>query len=176
MTAEPAHIDYATAFPAGVEAMVGLHRAVDAAGIEPLLLEVVKMPASQIDGCACCLDMHSKDARALGESERRLHLLAASARGALLRRAGAGGVGLVCGPHPYFAGGHARCRLRRRRAGLLSNEIVALTPQSSPSTDGTGWRSSCARRSANTSHRTTHLERPRADTPPEHHHRSERCP
>ena len=56
--------------------MVGLQRAVDAAGLEPLLLELVKMRASQINGCAYCLDMHSKDARALGESEQRLPLLA----------------------------------------------------------------------------------------------------
>ena len=77
MTAEPRRIDYATVFPAGVDAMVGLQRAVDSAGIEPLLLELVKMRASQINGCAYCLDMHSKDARALGESEQRLHLLAA---------------------------------------------------------------------------------------------------
>jgi AhpD family alkylhydroperoxidase len=77
MTAESARIDYVTVFPAGARAMVGLQRAVDAAGIEPLLLELVKMRASQINGCAYCLDMHSKDARALGESEQRLHLLAA---------------------------------------------------------------------------------------------------
>ena len=61
----------------GVRAMVGLQRAVDAAGLEPPLLELVKMRASQINGCAYCLDMHSKDARALGESEQRLYLLAA---------------------------------------------------------------------------------------------------
>src|SRR6266536_3538034 len=77
MTAEPARVDYASVFPAGVRAMVGLQRAVDATGLEPLLLELVKMRASQINGCAYCLDMHSKDARALGESEQRLHLLAA---------------------------------------------------------------------------------------------------
>jgi AhpD family alkylhydroperoxidase len=77
MSAEPARIDYASVFPAGVRAMVGLQRAVDAAGLEPLLLELVKMRASQINGCAYCLDMHSKDAGALGESEQRLHLLAA---------------------------------------------------------------------------------------------------
>jgi AhpD family alkylhydroperoxidase len=77
MTAETARFDYASVFPAGVRAMVGLERAVDAAGLEPLLLELVKMRASQINGCAYCLDMHSKDARALGESEQRLHLLAA---------------------------------------------------------------------------------------------------
>src|SRR4051794_2500160 len=52
MTAEPRRIDYATVFPAGVQAMGGLQRAVDTAGIEPLLLELVKMRASQINGCA----------------------------------------------------------------------------------------------------------------------------
>jgi AhpD family alkylhydroperoxidase len=77
MPAEPARIDYASVFPVGVRAMAGLQRAVDAARLEPLLLELVKMRASQINGCAQCLDVHSKDARALGESEQRLHLLAA---------------------------------------------------------------------------------------------------
>ena len=75
--AESPRIDYAIVFPAGARAMVGLQRAIDGAGLEPLLLELVKMRASQINGCAYCLDMHSKDARALGESEQRLHLLAA---------------------------------------------------------------------------------------------------
>jgi AhpD family alkylhydroperoxidase len=77
LTTEPPRIDYASVFPVGVRAMAGLQRAVDSAGLEPLLLELVKVRASQINGCAYCLDMHSKDARALGESEQRLHLLAA---------------------------------------------------------------------------------------------------
>ena len=46
-------------------------------GLEPLLLELVRMRASQINGCAYCLDMHGKDARALGESEQRLYTLSA---------------------------------------------------------------------------------------------------
>ena len=75
--AEPPRIEYTSVFPSGARAMVGLQRAIDGAGLEPLLLELVKMRASQINGCAYCLDMHSKDARALGESEQRLHLLAA---------------------------------------------------------------------------------------------------
>jgi AhpD family alkylhydroperoxidase len=50
---------------------------VEASGLEHPLLELVKMRASQINGCAHCLDMHSKDARAIGESEQRLHLVAA---------------------------------------------------------------------------------------------------
>ncbi|MCD6726361.1 MAG: carboxymuconolactone decarboxylase family protein [Solirubrobacteraceae bacterium] len=57
--------------------MLALERAVTAGGLEPELLELVKMRASQINGCAYCLDKHSKDARARGETEQRLHVLAA---------------------------------------------------------------------------------------------------
>ena len=56
-----------------VHAMFGLERYVRQAGLEPELLELVRMRASQINGCAYCLDMHSKDARARGETEQRLY-------------------------------------------------------------------------------------------------------
>jgi AhpD family alkylhydroperoxidase len=46
-------------------------------GLEPKLLELVKMRSSQINGCAFCIDMHSKDARAMGETEQRLYMLPA---------------------------------------------------------------------------------------------------
>ncbi|HET9983771.1 MAG TPA: carboxymuconolactone decarboxylase family protein [Longimicrobiales bacterium] len=68
---------YRDAAPGAVEAMVGLETYTRSAGLEPGLLELVKMRASQINGCAYCLDMHSKDARAGGESEQRLYLLPA---------------------------------------------------------------------------------------------------
>jgi AhpD family alkylhydroperoxidase len=58
-----------------MQAMMGLQAYVNGSGLEPSLLELVKMRASQINGCAYCLDMHSKDARAAGESEQRLYLL-----------------------------------------------------------------------------------------------------
>jgi len=51
--------------------------AIDAGGIEKSLIELVKIRASQINGCAFCLDMHTREARALGETEDRLHVLAA---------------------------------------------------------------------------------------------------
>jgi AhpD family alkylhydroperoxidase len=70
-------IDYQNTFPDGVKAMTGFEAAVRRSGLEPLLCELVKLRASQINGCAYCLDMHSKDARALGEDEQRLHVLAA---------------------------------------------------------------------------------------------------
>ena len=60
-------------------AMGGLHReavaAAKAAGVEPELLELVRIRASQLNGCAFCLDMHTKDARAKGETEQRLYAL-----------------------------------------------------------------------------------------------------
>ncbi|WP_461008796.1 carboxymuconolactone decarboxylase family protein [Streptomyces capparidis] len=46
-------------------------------GVDPVLAELVKLRASQLNGCAFCLDMHSKDARAAGETEQRIHLLSA---------------------------------------------------------------------------------------------------
>jgi len=70
-------IDYRTASPGAFKAMLALEAQVRQSGLEPLLLELVKTRVSQINGCAYCLDMHSKDARAAGESEQRLHLLAA---------------------------------------------------------------------------------------------------
>jgi AhpD family alkylhydroperoxidase len=70
-------VDFTEAFPKGYEAMLALEGAVRASALEPLLLELVKLRASQINGCAYCLDMHSKDARARGEDEQRLHVLAA---------------------------------------------------------------------------------------------------
>jgi AhpD family alkylhydroperoxidase len=58
-------------------AMLSLQKEVEASGLEHSLLELVKMRSSQINGCAYCLDMHSKDARAAGETEQRLYALSA---------------------------------------------------------------------------------------------------
>ena len=58
-----------------MRAMFGLNSYQTHSGLEPSLLELVAIRASQINGCAYCLDMHTKDARARGESEQRLYLL-----------------------------------------------------------------------------------------------------
>jgi AhpD family alkylhydroperoxidase len=68
---DPANVERA------MQAMFGLSGYEAHCGLEPALLDLVKMRASQINGCAYCLDMHTKDARARGESEQRLYLLAA---------------------------------------------------------------------------------------------------
>jgi AhpD family alkylhydroperoxidase len=69
-------LDYRKTLPAASRAMTELERVIDASGMEPKLRELVKLRASQINGCAYCVDMHTKDARAIGEDEQRLHLVA----------------------------------------------------------------------------------------------------
>ena len=68
-----ARIDLMHVNPDIVQAMLGLERQVRRAGLDEKLLDLVRMRASQINGCAFCLDMHSKDARASGETEQRLY-------------------------------------------------------------------------------------------------------
>src|SRR4029434_4138560 len=68
-----ARIDLMHANPGVVQAMLGLERQVRQAGLDHGLLVRVRLRASQINGCAYCLDMHSKDARANGETEQRLY-------------------------------------------------------------------------------------------------------
>ncbi|HUL91332.1 MAG TPA: carboxymuconolactone decarboxylase family protein [Burkholderiales bacterium] len=68
-------IEYPKAEPGAVKAMLGLQTYVNESGIEHSLLELVKLRASQINGCAYCIDMHTKDARARGETEQRLYAL-----------------------------------------------------------------------------------------------------
>ena len=59
--------------PGILQAMLGLEKQVSKGGLDSKLLDLVRMRASQINGCAYCLDMHSKDARASGETEQRLY-------------------------------------------------------------------------------------------------------
>ena len=69
--------------PEAFKPMLDLEAAIKASGLEQSLIELVKMRASQINGCAFCLHMHSKDARAHGETEQRLYLLDAWAESSL---------------------------------------------------------------------------------------------
>ncbi len=70
-----ARIDVTKVDPKAYQAMFGLETYVHDSTLEKPLLELVRMRASQINGCAYCLDMHSKDARAAGETEQRLYEL-----------------------------------------------------------------------------------------------------
>jgi AhpD family alkylhydroperoxidase len=70
-----ARMDFKTASPRAAKTMGEMHAFVHKCGLEFSLLELVKLRASQINGCAHCIDMHTKDLRAHGESEQRLYLL-----------------------------------------------------------------------------------------------------
>nr|WP_098497088.1 MULTISPECIES: carboxymuconolactone decarboxylase family protein [Collimonas] len=72
-----ARIDFYTASPEVMKAMIALEGAVNKLGLEPSLLELVKLRASQLNGCAFCIDMHTADARKAGETERRLYAVTA---------------------------------------------------------------------------------------------------
>ena len=68
-------IDYFRAAPEVMKAMVALERAVVTSGLEKSLIELVKTRSSQINGCAFCIDMHTRDAIKAGETPMRLFLL-----------------------------------------------------------------------------------------------------
>ncbi|GMV94878.1 MAG: alkyl hydroperoxide reductase AhpD [Candidatus Hydrogenedentota bacterium] len=70
-------IDYKETSPNAIKAMWGLENYVHQCGLEQSLLELVKTRASQLNGCAYCIDMHTKDARVGGETEQRLYALSA---------------------------------------------------------------------------------------------------
>jgi AhpD family alkylhydroperoxidase len=90
--------------PAAYQAMLGLETFVrKQSKLEPALLQLVKMRSSQINGCAYCIDMHSKDARAEGETEQRLYALSAWEEG------------------PFFTD--------RERAALALTEAITLVSQ-----------------------------------------------
>lgn len=109
-------VKYAKAAPRGYRAMAALQDYVDDCGLEPLLLELVKMRASQINGCAYCIDMHSKDARAMGESEQRLYELNAWRE------------------TPFYTG-------RERAALLWTEEITLIIQGDAPDAIFRGYRS-----------------------------------
>src|SRR5581483_2483388 len=68
-------LDFAKVPPEALHAVYGLQRYVDNSGLDPALIYLVKVRASQMNGCAYCIDMHTKDARARGETEQRLYAL-----------------------------------------------------------------------------------------------------
>src|SRR5947209_7966037 len=69
-------IDYARLAPGALKVLLGVEQYVRQSGLERSLLHLVKLRASYMNGCAYCVDMHSKEARAAGESEQRLYAVA----------------------------------------------------------------------------------------------------
>ena len=96
-------IDYAKVAAGGYRAMVGLETYLHQSSVETPLLHLIKLRASQVNGCAYCIDMHWKDLRSIGESEQRLYGLDAWRES------------------PYYTD--------RERAALAWTEAVTLIPQ-----------------------------------------------
>ena len=97
-------LEYGKVAPGALQAMHALEKYVRESGLERKLLELVKVRASQINGCAYCVDMHTKDARVLGETEQRLYAVP------------------VWRETPFFS--------ERERAALAWTEAVTLVAQS----------------------------------------------
>src|SRR4051812_4709810 len=72
-----ARLDYYTAAPGAVRALFGLETYLAGCGLEKPLLNLVKLRASQLNGCAFCIDLHWREIRKEGEDERRLYMLSA---------------------------------------------------------------------------------------------------
>ncbi|MFB3917456.1 MAG: carboxymuconolactone decarboxylase family protein [Terriglobales bacterium] len=97
-------LEYGKVAPGANPAMYAVEKYARQSGLEPGLLELVKLRASQINGCAYCVDMHTKDARALGETEQRLYAV------------------VVWREAPFFSD--------RERAAFAWTEAVTLVAQS----------------------------------------------
>ena len=93
-------IEYAKTAPGVRTAMYGLDAYVHQAGLEPALLELVKVRASLINGCAYCLDMHTKVARSLGETEQRLYAMSVWRESPYLLGTRTCGIGVDRSAHP----------------------------------------------------------------------------
>ena len=113
-------LDFYKASPDAIKAMLAFSAGTEKLGLEKPLLELVKLRASQINGCAFCVDMHAADARKGGETERRLYARVRVARDAVLHAARTRRAGLDGGRD---ADRHAR-RARRRLCGARRAEFT----------------------------------------------------
>ncbi len=99
-----ARLDYSAIAPGAMKAMSGLGAYIRTTNLEPALLELVRLRSSQLNGCAYCVDMHTKDARLAGETEQRLYAVS------------------VWEETPFYT--------ERERAALLWTEALTLLPES----------------------------------------------
>ena len=140
-------IDVSKINPAAFKAVLALQTYVDQSGLDAKLRELIKIRASQINGCAYCLIMHTRDARKIGESDDRMHLLNAWREAPVFTREGARRAGLDRSPHTGFRNPRAGRSLRAGAASVLrERDRRPDRRRAAPSTPGTGSRSASARR------------------------------
>jgi len=116
------------ASPAAYQAMLGLEAFVrKQSKLEPALIQLVKMRASQINGCAYCIDMHSKDARADGETEQRLYALSAWKETPFFTDRGRAALGLTEAITLISDGHVSEAVYEDAKASFSDEELVNLT-------------------------------------------------
>ena len=109
--------------PAAYQAMFGLEKYLSTSKVDPILLELIKMRASQINGCAFCLNMHSADARKIGETEQRLYLLNAWRETTLFTKQEEAVLALT--EEVTLIGNHVADKTYNNAAGLFSEQELA---------------------------------------------------
>ena len=112
-------MNYYQAAPDTIKALVALEAQIQASGLEKSLIELVKTRASQINGCAYCINMHTQDARKQGETEQRLYSAERLARVAAVYRPRTRGFGLDRRADADCRNACPRRSLRRRARPLL---------------------------------------------------------
>ena len=120
-----ARIDY-TNVPEALRGMYQLEHYIHNSGLEESLVHLVKMRASQINGCAYCLDVHSKDARALGETEQRLFVLDAWEEAAFYSERERAALALTEAVTRITEGHVPDAVFERARAHFNEQELIAL--------------------------------------------------
>ncbi|MGH9086757.1 MAG: carboxymuconolactone decarboxylase family protein [Acidimicrobiales bacterium] len=120
-------VDYLSAYPQAIRAMGELEKAVHASSLEPELLELVKIRASQLNGCGYCLDMHTKEAAAIGMTAQRMHLVAAWEEAPMYTERERAALAW-CEALTLLPGSGAPDHVYQRAAAVFSpDEVVALT-------------------------------------------------
>ena len=119
-------LSYGKVAPAVYKAMLAMQDTVDKSGLEKELMDLVCLRVSQINGCAYCLDVHSKDARALGETEQRLFVLDAWEEAAFYSERERAALALTEAVTRITEGHVPDAVFERARAHFNEQELIAL--------------------------------------------------
>ncbi|MBG9941476.1 carboxymuconolactone decarboxylase family protein [Brevibacillus formosus] len=121
-----ARINHRTVNPEAYQTMLKLEKFVNESGLDKKLIELIKIRASQINGCAFCMDMHTQDARKLGETEQRIYLLSVWRESAVYTEAERAVLALTEAVTVITANGVSEELYQQVREHFDENQYVAL--------------------------------------------------
>lgn len=121
-----ARINHRTVNPEAYQTMLKLEKFVNESGLDKKLIELIKIRASQINGCAFCMDMHTQDARKLGETEQRIYLLSVWRESAVYTEAERAVLALTEAVTVITANGVSEKLYQQVREHFDENQYVAL--------------------------------------------------